>query len=71
MLITRKSFLTDIVRTLEIPCTPEQLAAWERGDALIQRIIPSLTDEQREFIMTGVTSDEWEEAFKEKEDEND
>ena len=59
MLITRKSMLTGVERTLDIPCTPEQLAAWDRGDDLIQRIMPDLTEDQREFIMTGCTPEEW------------
>lgn len=58
MIITRKSNLTGIERTMEIPVTQEQLDAWENG-ALIQHAMPGLTDSQREFIMTGITDDEW------------
>lgn len=69
MLITRKSMLTGVERTLDIPCTPEQLAAWDRGDDLIQRIMPELTLDQREFIMTGCTPEEWDAANEDYENE--
>jgi len=36
---------------------------WVRG-ALVQDAFPSLSDDDREFLMTGVTRDEWEAAFK-------
>ena len=62
MLITRKSMLTGIERTLDIPCTQEQLDAWNQGQDLIQRIMPDLTEDQREFIMTGCTPEEWDAA---------
>jgi len=38
------------------------LAAWRAG-APVQRAMPHLTPDQREFIKTGVTPDEWTEAF--------
>lgn len=66
MEITRKSFLTGIERTLEIPVTQEQLSKWESG-ILIQDAMPNLTPDQREFILTGVTSEEWDESLGEEE----
>ena len=66
MEITRKSFLTGIERTLEIPVTQEQLSKWESG-LLIQDAMPNLTPDQREFILTGVTSEEWDESLGEEE----
>ena len=38
----------------------------ERGEGHIQNIFPHLTPGQREFIMTGITDDEWDETFKEE-----
>ncbi len=69
MLITRKSMLTGIERTLDIPCTQEQLDAWNQGQGLIQRIMPDLTADQREFIMTGCTPEEWDAAYEDYENE--
>jgi hypothetical protein len=65
--ITRKSGLTGKIRTLELPITQDQLDRWERGEDLIQNIMPELTPFQREFIMTGSTEEEWDETFKEDE----
>jgi hypothetical protein len=68
MLITRKSMLSGKVNTLEIPVTQEQLDLWESGAKLIQHVMPELTDSHREFIMTGITDDEWDKTFKEDEE---
>ena len=68
MLIKRTSVLTGIERTMEIPCTAEQLAIWAAG-ALAQDAFPDLTPEQREFIMTGIIPEEWDEAFQEEPDQ--
>jgi hypothetical protein len=58
MLIVRKSMMTGIERTRNINVTPAQLRAWE-GGALIQEAMPNLTSEEREFLMTGITQEEW------------
>ena len=62
MKITRTSILTGITRTIDLPITQEQLDAWENG-MLVQNAFPHLTPDQREFIMTGITADEWDFAF--------
>jgi hypothetical protein len=62
MQITRTSMLSGITRTQEIPVTQEQLDAWASG-VLIQKAMPQLSDDEREFIMTGVTAEEWDSAF--------
>ena len=64
MQITRTSPVSGITRSLEIPCTEEQMAAYKDG-ALIQIAFPDLTADQREFILTGITKDEWDTLFKE------
>jgi hypothetical protein len=62
MIIERRSLFSGIIRTLDLPVTEEQIEAWERGE-LIQNAMPNLTDSQREFIMTGVTDEEWDDEF--------
>ena len=62
MLITRQSTWSGKVRTLDIPVTYDQLYEWERG-TLIQNAMPNLTADQREFLMTGITAEEWGEMF--------
>lgn len=67
MLITRTSIHSNQIRTLDIPCTQDQLDQYNIG-VPIQVAMPNLTDDQREFIMTGITSDEWDELFSEEAD---
>ena len=62
MLITRKDPFSGQSNTLDIPCTTEQLIAWEQG-ALIQNAMPHLTPDEREFLMTGITAESWKKAF--------
>lgn len=62
MKITRKSQLSGIERTLDIDVTPEQIAAWEQG-ALIQYAMPNVSLEDREFILSGITKEEWNKFF--------
>jgi len=56
--------MTGITRTLEIDITQEQIAAHKSG-VLIQNAFPNLTADDREFIKTGVTGEEWDEHFPE------
>ena len=69
MLITRKSILTGIERTLDLPVTIDQLNAYMYEGVLLQHAFPNLTPDQREFILTGSTPEEWDEAFPEVDDE--
>ena len=62
MKITRKSPFSGRVHTMEIDVTQEQLEAWERG-ALIQNVMPDVNPAHREFIMTGITPEEWDATF--------
>lgn len=60
MTIQRVSQLTGKIHTMDVPATEEQFLAWRNG-ALIQNAMPACTAEQREFIMTGITPEEWKE----------
>ena len=71
MQITRTSMITGVTRTQDIPVTFEQLYQWEVIGRNIQDVMPELTDDQREFIMTGITSDEWDTYMTTQEDEYD
>ena len=58
MLVTRTSSLTGITRTIDLPITESQLLDFGRG-ARIQDALWNLNAAQREFFMTGITEDEW------------
>lgn len=62
MIITKTSSLSGIERTMDLPITEEQLKNWEDG-MLIQMAMPNLTAAEREFLITGVVQEEWDELF--------
>ena len=62
MTITKTSPLSGNTNTMDIEVSVEQIAAWQGGE-LIQRAMPNLTADAREFIKTGITPEEWEEVF--------
>lgn len=64
MLVTRLSPFSHTRNTIDLDITPEQLARYEQGNELIQNVFPDLSPEHREFIMTGITPEEWEASFK-------
>jgi len=66
MNITRKSMVTGIQRTVDLPITEMQVLMYENG-ALIQDAFPNLTLDQREFYMTGIVQEEWDDMCAELE----
>jgi hypothetical protein len=62
MLIERESPLSGNKNTLDIPVTLAQIAAWKGGE-LIQNAMPNLSADEREFVKTGITAEEWENTF--------
>ena len=64
MQITRTSLLSGKTVTKELPITEAQYAQWLDGE-LIQNAMPDLSEEDREFLISGSTAEEWNEFFKE------
>jgi hypothetical protein len=62
MKIIRTSPFSGNTNVMEIDVTQEQLSSWENG-TLIQNAMPHLTPDEREFIKTGITPEEWDSAF--------
>jgi hypothetical protein len=62
MKIQRTSAQSGITRTLDLDLTLDEYAAW-RGGELIQNAMPRLNADEREFLMTGITAEEWEKMF--------
>lgn len=58
MKIVRRSPFSGKVNVMDINVTPEQLDLWQRGE-LIKRAMPNVSADEREFIMTGITPEEW------------
>ena len=51
--------LSGETRSLDLNVTQDQIDLWE-GGMVIQNAMPDLSVDEREFIMTGVTAEEWE-----------
>ena len=65
MLIRRKSIISGDTNSMVLPITSTQLDRWTGGD-LIQNVFPDLSADQREFLMTGITPEEWNQNFGEE-----
>jgi hypothetical protein len=63
MLFEKQSHMTGKFNTMEIPVTKEEVLAWMHSDRHIQDVFPTLSAEQREFLMTGSTPGEWNAIF--------
>lgn len=61
--VERVSPLTGNINKMYLDVTPEQVAEWNNPQRtkLIQDIFPNLTQDEREFIMTGYTVSDWKE----------
>lgn len=69
MLITRTSAHSGITHTVDMNITKDQLYAFENRKRLglyVQDIVPNLSADDREFLLSGITPDEWEEMFPEE-----
>ncbi len=58
MKFTRTSMMTGNTHEMDLDITEDQLNDWNQGQ-LIQDVMPELSPEAREFLITGITSDEW------------
>lgn len=65
MIIKRVSTLTGNENVRDIPVDPEDFAHFQLGEP-IDEVMPYLTDEDRDFILYGLTKEEWRAAFKEE-----
>ena len=68
MVIKRKSILSGKTSSMDLPITQLQYDLWRNG-MLIQDVMPEIGVEQREFLITGMTSEEQMSFFNREEDE--
>jgi hypothetical protein len=62
MLITRTSRISGKTNTMDIDISQEQLDKYNNG-CLIQDVMGNISVDEREFIITGITPEEWKELF--------
>lgn len=58
MIVRRANIFTGRVRELELDVTQEQIDRWQNGE-LIQKAMPHLSVDEREFLISGMLSHEW------------
>ena len=63
MKVTRTSILSGATRTIDIPELTQNMLDVYAGGALAQDAFKGLSPDDREFLMTGITADEWNSAF--------
>jgi hypothetical protein len=63
--VARKSPMSGQVNHMDLPMTVQQLTEFchDGGATLIQRLLPQLNADQREFLKTGYTPEDWELVF--------
>lgn len=64
--LIRKSPFTGKLTEHTINTTLGKLAYYYAGHGLIQNIFPELSADDREFIMTGITPQDWDSTFGEE-----
>lgn len=71
MKVSMISMLTGETNVRELDVTQEDLIAfWEGAKGLVQEAFPQLSDDDREFIMTGISPNEWATYIIENDDES-
>lgn len=68
MKITKKCPFTGKINTMDIPLTEAEFLRIELRNELIQNIVPHLSADHREFLISGITPDEWNKTFNSDED---
>lgn len=63
MYLTKVSPITGKENSLELDITEEELYDYINGGKLIQEAFPWLSAEEREFILTGITPEDWKSIF--------
>jgi hypothetical protein len=63
--ITKQSQATNVWHTRDIPVDYAAYSAWMRGDdgRYVQEAFPHLSADDREFLLTGITPEEWDELY--------
>jgi len=69
VLVSKQSIFSGKVNQMVLPLRQGQIEYWLDSCLLIQDVLPDLSDDQREFLLSGSTPEEWDEMFGDDEDE--
>lgn len=70
MLIQKQSMVTGILHTRDIPVNHQKYQKWISLGVKaphVQDMFPELSPDDREFLLTGITPEEWDNMFPEEE----
>ena len=67
MIISKRSMCTGKINTMDLDIEEAQVFAWEAG-ALIQNVMPNLSADEREFLISGCSPEEFNNEFGEEEE---
>ena len=62
MKITKRSMISGVLHTREIQITEVQLDQMKKGKH-VQWLCPHLSPDDREFLISGITPEEWQATF--------
>ena len=64
--VHKQSVITGNHNSMVLPTRQGELEYWEESMTLVQDAFPHFTPEQREFLISGSTPEEWNELFSEE-----
>lgn len=59
VLVHKKSMVSGRVNSMLLPTTQGKIEYWIESGKLIQDVMPDLSADHREFLMSGITPREW------------
>jgi len=68
MVVVAISALSGRKHAMPLDITEAQVYDWVNGGVSIQDAMPQLSPEGREFLMTGITAEEWDSMFSDEEE---
>jgi len=63
IILERKSPKTGKINSMILDTTKEALDSYYAGEGFVQDIFPNLDENEREFIKTGYTQEDWDSIF--------
>lgn len=61
--VSAVSSLTGKPNVRRISATPAQMYRWMKGKETVQQIFPELSADDREFLISGLTPEDWKALF--------
>ena len=61
--VEKHSILTGKQNVMFLPVTEVDIAKWLAEGTLVQDAFPQLSDSAREFLISGITPEEWDATF--------